>query len=176
MKLRRINYISASVIVFLIALFRVFLMLFSYWSIQMMNEKVEPALRTSPSVVFGFMYIFPILILFAEAACYLIFRKRFFFRRLVRFHLWMTFISSFLVPVVQYISYIIIPEYFPVDELENAFQQFNHWGIIIGWILFAIARLFFIAAMLRSVASLNRQEPATESTGFLDEFSNSSEH
>jgi hypothetical protein len=170
MKYRRIKYISAFVIVLLIALFRIFLMLFSYWSIQLMNEKVEPALRTPPSVVFSFTYIFPILILFAEAIFYLLLRKRFFFRRLVRFHLWMTFVSSFLVPVIQYISYIVMPNYFSLNDLENAFKQFNHWGIIIGWILFAIARLFFIAAMVKSVTSLNEPQQENESTGLLDDF------
>ena len=171
MKHRRIKYMSAFLVVILIALFRVFLMLFSYWSIKLMNEKVEPALRTPPSIVFGFMYIFPILVLFVEAVCYLILRKRFFLRRLVRFHLWMTFVSSFLVPIVQYISYIVMPMYFSLDELPNVFKQFNYWGLILGWTLFGIARLFFIAALVRSVASLNDQ-PTTESTGFLDEFSN----
>ena len=170
MKYRRINYISAFVIVLLIALFRIFLMLFSYWSIQLLNEKVEPALRTPPSVVFSFMYIFPILILFAEATFYLLLRKRFFFLRLVRFHLWMTFVSSFLVPVIQYISYIVMPNYFSLDELADAFKKFNYWGIIIGWILFAIARLFFIAAMVKSVTSLNEPQQENETSDFLDDF------
>lgn len=155
----------------LFALFRVLLMAFSYWSIQQMNTRVDHEFKTSPSIVFQFATIFPIVILFAEATCYLVFRNRLFIRRFVRFHLWMTFVSSFLFPIIQFAGYVLIPLINPSDEVY-AFQEFNRWGMIIGWFLFGIARLFFIAAMLRSVASFNEKESSTEPTGYLDDFSN----
>ena len=169
MKHQHIKYVRAFLMMAFFAMFRVLLMLFSYWSILLMNAKVDPVFRTKPSVVFHPSVIIPILILFAEAACYLFFRNRLFFRRFVRFHLWMSFISSVLFPILQFTGYAIIPFLFPSEE-SNAFQVFNQWGTYIGWFLFGIARFFFIIAIVKSVTSLNDQQPANESSGFLDDF------
>lgn len=170
MKHQSIKYISATVVITFAALFRILLLWFSYWSIQLMNEKVDPAQRTSTSVVINFVSIFPIIILFAEAVLYVVLRKRFFYKRLVRIHLWMTIVSSVIFPVVQYIGYTAIPFYYSPNEIQNVFKQFDWWGMTSGWTLFAITRLFFIAAMVKSVTSLNEQKDKNESTGLLDDF------
>jgi hypothetical protein len=169
MKHQHIKYVRAFLIMVFCAMFRVLLMLFSYWSILLMNAKVDPSLRTPTSIVFQLSVIIPILILFAEAVCYLLFRNRLFIRRFVRFHLWMSFISSVLFPILQFVGYIIIPFIFPSNE-SNAFQEFNQWGMFIGWFLFGIARFFFIIAMVKSVTSFNDQKQPNEPSGFLDDF------
>jgi heme/copper-type cytochrome/quinol oxidase subunit 2 len=91
--------------------------------------------------------------------------------KLVRWHLWMTIISSVLLPIVEFVVLLfVLPSTYDSMELSTAVKEYEAQFILIGWFLFVIARLFFIAAMVKSVTSLNEQKKQDESTGFLDDF------
>lgn len=123
------------------------------------------------SEAINILSVFPIVVLLAESACYLIFRKRYFIRTIVRWHLWMTIISSVLFPIVQVIVFLgILTPGYSTDELKQIAKTYESLILFIGWLLFAIARLFFIIAMRKSVTSLKEPEQADESTGFLNDF------
>ncbi|RXK62411.1 hypothetical protein ESA94_05225 [Lacibacter luteus] len=171
MKHRRIKFISAFVTLLLSSFFRVFLLLFSYITIVSLNESSSAAKQVPVSTVINFIQIMPPVVLLVEALCYIFFRKRYFVRKLVRWHLWMTIISSVLLPIVEFaVLMFILPSAYDSRELSSVVTDYEAQFIFIGWTLFTIARLFFIVAMVKSVTSLNEQKPEDESTGFLDDF------
>lgn len=167
MKHRRINYLSASIVTLLAFLFRLFLLWGSYYSLVVYNEEAGAADKLPISNVLNIESLFPPVILLAEAVLYVVLRKRFFQRRLIRSHVWTTVVSSILFPVAQIIIIDVFLRriYAPVE-----IARYDKFVFYSGWILFAIARLFFITAMAKSVTSLNEQKKQDESTGFLDDF------
>jgi len=173
MKCRKINYISTFAIIFLAALFRVLLLLFSYFSIKSLNANLSTENKIPISEAINFLQIFAIVILLAESVCYIIFRKRYFMPVVVRWHIWMTLISSVLLPIVQVIVMAgILPSIYSPNELKQIIKTYEAPTLFFGWLLFAIARLFFIIAIRKSVTSLKEPEQKDEPTGFLDEFIN----
>ena len=167
MKHRRINYLSASIVTLLAFLFRLFLLWGSYYSFVVYNKEAGAADKLPISNVLNIESLLPPVILLVEAVLYIVLHKRFFQRRLVRFHVWTTVLSSVLFPVAQLIIIDIFLRriYAPVE-----IARYDKFVFFSGWLLFAIARLFFIAAMVKSVTSLKEQKTADESTGFLDDF------
>ena len=171
MQHRRISYISAFVIIFLIAMFRLLLLALSYYSLQEHNTISTKQLPLSE--VINFLSIFPPVVLLAEAFTYLLLRKRYFLRPLVRSHIWMTIVSSFLFPVVEMIFYFVVlsPDSKSPTELADASKEYSSPILIAGWLLFAIARLFFILSLVKSVRAIPQKTSHANSTDLLSDFS-----
>jgi hypothetical protein len=169
MKHRRINYISASIVILLASLFRFLLAGAAYFSLMQFNRGVSDAEKLPISTDFILSNILPPVVLFTEAVLYVIMRKRFFQRRIVRLHVWMTILSSIIFPIAQIIivDVILSKTYAPVEM-----KQYDPYILFLGWGMFFAARLFFIIAMMRSVSSIKAQQPTIGFTGYLDEFSN----
>lgn len=169
MKHRRINYLSASVVILLASLFRLLLSWAAYFSLTQYNKGVSDVDKLPISTDFILSNILPPVVLFAEAVLYVIMRKRFFQRRIVRLHVWITILSSIIFPIAQIIvvDVILSKTYAPIE-----IARYDPYILFIGWGMFIAARLFFIIAMIRSVSSINEQQSTIGSTGYLDEFSN----
>ena len=89
------------------------------------------------SEAINFLSVFPVVVLLAESACYLIFRKRYFIRTIVRWHLWMTIISSVLFPIVQVIVFLgILTPGYSTDELKQIAKTYESLSLFFGWLLF----------------------------------------
>lgn len=171
MQHRKIRYIAAFVVVFLTAMFRLLLLVVSYHSLQEYNTISTKQLPLSE--VLNFSSIFPPVILLAEAIAYLLLRKRYFLRLFVRSHIWMTIISSFLFPVFETIFYFVIlsPNSKSSIELADAAKEYRIPILIAGWFLFAIARLFFLLAIMKSVKAIPQKTSNEQSTDLLADFS-----
>lgn len=152
-------------------MFRLILLSASYYSFQQFNETADQKLPVSE--VLNFLSIFPPVVLLIEAVCYLVFRKRYFLRRLVRLHIWMTIISSVLFPIFEtlFFVFILAPNYTGTD-LTKITDTYYYSILIAGWLLFALARFLFIVAFVKSTSSVKDQVVVSESTGLLNEFSN----
>ncbi len=171
MQHRKIRYISAFVIIFLIAMFRLLLLALSYYSLQEHNTISTKQLPLSEVV--NFLSIFPPVVLLAEAVVYLLLRKRYFLRPLVRTHIWMTVVSSFLFPIVETIFYfgVLSPNSKSPAELADAAKEYSSPILIAGWLLFAIARLFFLLSVVKSVKAMPQKTSNVNSTDLLADFS-----
>ena len=167
MKLRKINYVSASIVILLTALFRVLLLILSFYSWVVFNQEASAEEKLPLSNVLNFESLFPPVVLLAEAALYIVLRKRLFQRRLVRLHVWITILSSVFFPIAQIIIVDIIlrQTYAPVE-----LAQYDRYVLFFGWAMFAAARLFFILAVRKSVTSPKESLQSNESPGFLDDF------
>ncbi len=167
MKHRRINYLSASIVVLLAALFRAFLLTISLYTLIEYNKESTLAEKLPLSQILNFESLFPPLVLFAEAVVYVVLRKRLFYRKLVRWHTWMTILSSVVFPIAEIIivNAFLRHIYAPVEM-----APYEKYVLFFGWALFAVARLFFITAMVKSVTSPNELIQTNEPSGFLDEF------
>lgn len=171
MQHRRISYISAFVVIFLAAIFRLLLLAVSYHSFQELNTISTKQLPLSE--VINFLSIFPPVVLLAEAFTYLLLRKRYFLRPLVRSHIWMTIVSSFLFPVLEMIFYSVVlsPNYKSPTEFAEVSKEYSSSILIAGWLLFAIARLFFLLSVMKSVRAIPQKIPHANSTDLLADFS-----
>lgn len=170
MKHQRIRYRRAFWTMMSLALFKAALLLLSYWSLKVLYERYDDDIRPSPFIVFRWDTILPIVVLLGEAICYLVLRKRFFERRYVQFHLRMSFVSSFLFPILHLSGPAILVMIYTPSENQSVFREFGQWSLIIGWFLFLIARFFFIVAIVKSVTSLKEPPEENEPAGFLNDF------
>jgi hypothetical protein len=167
---KRINTGYVVGVLIAVAVFRLLLLALTFYSYVEYNKHL--ATKLPITFVLNFKFVFPPFILLAEAICYYLLRKRIFQLKFVRLHLWISVLSSFFLPFVQIILILfILPLYLTKTELINIGKQFDVYLSYGGWIIFAFARLFFIIAMRTSVAVPPVSEKTTESTGYLDEFS-----
>lgn len=170
MKHVRIKYISAFIVLFLMAMFRVLLLWVAYYTFQKYGQAADQKMAISK--VLNFSSIFPPVMLLIEAVCYLVFRKRFFFRRFVRLHIWMSIVSSFLFPIAQTIFFVfVLPVNRSAEEIAQISREYNYISFYAGWILFALARFVFVVTFVKSVPSIERPQPVIESKDLLDDFS-----
>jgi hypothetical protein len=154
-------------VVLLASLFRFLLSWAAYFSLTQYNRGVSDVEKLPISTDFILSNILPPVVLFAEAVLYVIMRKRFFQRRIVRLHVWITILSSVIFPIAQIIvvDVILSKTYAPIE-----IARYDPYILFIGWGMFIAARLFFIIAMLKSVTSLKEPSHTNESSGFLDDF------
>ncbi len=152
-------------------MFRLLLLAVSYHSLQ--EHNTISTKQVPVSEVVNFLSIFPPVVLLAEAFAYLFLPKRYFLRRLVRSHIWMTIISSFLFPIFETIFYFFIlsPNDKSSIELADVAKDYRTPILIAGWLLFAIARLFFIMAVMKSVKTIPQKGTNENSADLLSDFS-----
>lgn len=168
---KRINTAYVVGVLIAVAMFRLLLLALTFYSYVEYNKHLEAKLPIT--FVLNFTFVFPPFILLTEAICYYFFSKRIFRLKYVKLHLWISVLSSFFLPFVQIILILfILPLYLTKTELIAMGKQFDGYLTYGGWVIFALARLFFIIAMRTSVAVPAASEKTTESTGYLDEFSN----
>lgn len=152
-----------------LAVFRLILLVIAYYSMLEINARNNMAMPISE--VINFAFILPPIILFFESLIYYFFRKRIFEKKLVLYHVWMAFLTSFILPMLVVIIVLLMPNFLSKSEVIKVNGTIDNQGSTILWILFGITRLLFALAIYRSQTK-GEESRNSDFKDYLNEFSN----